>query len=178
MDSEKYTIKANGEFWDVIRTKDKKGDVSETISVVKKNIITLPIRILIATRLKGNSHNPINFHAIGIGNPSWDSSPVPPTENDYPLVDEVYRKPPTEIVWIDPGTQQPIGSPTRIIRVKTTFLYSDMNPAGVYIREQGLFGGSATSTLNSGEMVDNIRHVKIWKDENVELDRYIKLTFE
>ena len=43
--------------------------------------------------------------------------------------------------------------------------------------EFGLFGGDATAAADSGDMIDNIRHPRIWKNQDVEMERYIQLEF-
>jgi len=68
-------------------------------------------------------------------------------------------------------------SATPAIQVQTTFDYgSGSEPwQNKYIREQGLFGGDATATVDTGIMVNEVRHAKIWKDTSVSLLRTIQL---
>lgn len=70
-------------------------------------------------------------------------------------------------------------SETNTIEVKTTLPFGiPADPFnGIDIREQGLFGGDATTTLDSGFMIDNIRHAKIFKDDSIQLIRFIRLSF-
>jgi len=176
--TEKYNYPVKGEWWDVINRRQPDGTIKSEVTPVTKNTIVLPVRTLIASVMKIHAgYTGINFHALGQGDIAWDASLPAATENDSPLTAEEYRKAPTLIEWIDAGTGDPTLTPSRIIRVKTIFDFAEMNQAGVYIREQGLFGGTATATADSGEMVNNIRHKKIWKDKDVELVRYIKLEF-
>ncbi len=178
IDKENVKTDIDGYYWDVITTKQEDGTEKTITTPVRHNVITLPIKELLAGRLKGDAaFNEINFHAVGQGNPAWDTVPVAPTESDYPLTLEEYRKAPDIIDWINVSTGDVSATPTRIIQVKTTFDFGEMNPLGVYIREQGLFGGQATAAADSGEQVDNIRHPKIWKDDKVRMVRYIKLEF-
>lgn len=70
-------------------------------------------------------------------------------------------------------------SPTNTIEVRTTWDYGDPgDPYNFkYIREQGLFGGTATATANSGLMLDRITHERIYKAPTIKLCRFIVLTF-
>lgn len=70
------------------------------------------------------------------------------------------------------------GTPTNVVEVTTIWDYGiPADPFnGVYIREMGLFGGTATATVDSGLMLDRITHARIWKDENVKLRRVIDVT--
>ena len=70
-------------------------------------------------------------------------------------------------------------TPTNVIEVRTTWDYGDpSDPVNYkYIREQGLFGGTATSVRDSGYMVDRITHVAIWKEPVIKLIRFIQLLF-
>lgn len=71
-------------------------------------------------------------------------------------------------------TQTSSASATNAIEIRTTWDYGDP-PFGEYIREQGLFGGLATATVDTGSMIDAIVHAKRWKDNSVKLVRYIDL---
>lgn len=173
-----YPYKVKGTYWDIIKTKLPNGEVRIEETKKTTNVITVPIRILMAALFKNEgAYSGVAYHAVGAGSVAWDTVPVAPTENDHPLVAEIFRKVPGQIDWIDPGTQQVVAGPTRIILVQTVFLYGDLNQAGEYIREQGLFGGTATGSVDSGEMIDCVRHNKIWKDSGIELIRNIKLEF-
>jgi len=67
--------------------------------------------------------------------------------------------------------------PTNVIEIRTTWDYG--NPSDPfnfkYIREQGLFGGTATATTDSGLMVDLIHHNRIWKDPTIKIVRFIDI---
>lgn len=70
--------------------------------------------------------------------------------------------------------------PTNVIEVKTTWDYGlPTDPFNFkYIREQGLFGGTATATVNSGLMADRITHERIWKSSVIKLIRMIDIILE
>lgn len=89
-------------------------------------------------------------------------------------VDEPFTNP------IDATSEFEIDEPSASIEdkieVKTVFSFGD-GTDGFYIREQGLFGGNATSTPDSGLMINALRHPGIWKDHTIKLIRYIQLDF-
>jgi hypothetical protein len=67
--------------------------------------------------------------------------------------------------------------PTNAIEVRTTWDYG--TPTDTfnykYIREQGLFGGDATITPDSGYMLDRVTHERIWKSPTQKVIRMIDL---
>lgn len=73
------------------------------------------------------------------------------------------------------GTITPLAPGVRsaTIQVRTTYDYTDL--VGVTIREQGLFGGTATSTANSGYMWNAIRQVARFKSGAIKLVRSVIL---
>lgn len=66
---------------------------------------------------------------------------------------------------------------TNVIEIRTTWDYG--NPSDIfnfkYIREQGLFGGNATATADSGFLLDRITHDRIAKDPTIKLIRFIDI---
>lgn len=67
--------------------------------------------------------------------------------------------------------------PTNAIEVRTTWDYG--TPTDIfnfkYIREQGLFGGDATTTPSSGLLLDRINHERIWKSPTQKVVRMIDI---
>lgn len=123
----------------------------------------------------------ILFHAQGEGDPSWDMlSPVPEADwIDDKLEAEYFRKAPDSIVYLD-ESNNPVAYITGRILVTTTLDFLEANGpsgTGISIREHGLFGGDATSSLDSGQMADAIRHKAKWKDPSTKLIRYIRFIF-
>jgi hypothetical protein len=66
---------------------------------------------------------------------------------------------------------------TPTLLVKTTYDYDDAGANGHFMREQGLFGGTATGAKDFGPLIDVIHHPAIWKDETIRLVRFIQLMF-
>lgn len=69
----------------------------------------------------------------------------------------------------------PTGEITNKIQVQTLLDFGDAN--GEDIREQGLFGGDATAVLGSGFMIDKIHHSRRYKDNTIQIRRFIQLLF-
>lgn len=120
----------------------------------------------------------IGYMGIGHGLVAWDS--VPPTLDPASpvLEDEYFRKAvlPADIYFIDPSTNLPTGGvPSPKLEVSVTLLSAEANGT---MREFGLFGGTATGALDSGEIVNWVWHPRIDKDASVEIQRRVRLLFQ
>ena len=146
-----------------------------------KNAITVGMTFLLAGLMK----NELSFsggilqHAQGTGQPSWDVTLPTPLFSQTQLVNEYFRKAPDNISYVLPD-----GSPslaiTNSILVRTTLDFNEANGndnLGRFIREQGIFGGTATGVLGSGYMADAINHKARFKDSTVKFIRYIRFVF-
>jgi len=145
----------------------------------KSNLITEPMTRLLAGLMKneGSFSGGILFHAVGEGLPSFDVTLPDPTFAQTTLVNEHFRKAPDSITFLDPGGT-PTVTITNVIRTTTTFAFLD-GPGlnGKFMRTQGLFGGDATSALNSGFLANAINHIRIFKDATIQIVRSIEFTF-
>lgn len=118
----------------------------------------------------------IRYSAQGKGDGAW-SSPPAPTFNSASLMNEYFRKVPDSITYLDSGGL-PSVPVTNSILIRTTLDYAEANDSGaVYIREQGLYGGTATGSLNSGILANLIFHAPRYKDGTVKIVRFINLIF-
>jgi hypothetical protein len=113
---------------------------------------------------------------IGTGLPGWDTTPPVQSYDQSTLEAEYYRLtiPQGEIIFIDPITGSPAGSPTNKLEITVIIGYSAANGT---MREFGLFGGTATSTLDTGEMVNWIVHDRIDKTSGFEIQRKVRIEF-
>lgn len=119
----------------------------------------------------------ILYHAQGRGLPSWDVQLPVPQFGSTQLTDEYFRKPPDSITYLD-GDGNPTIAVTNSILIRTTLDYPEANGvSGEIIREQGLFGGTATATANSGLLANLIFHRARAKDATVRVIRSINLVF-
>lgn len=120
----------------------------------KSNIIVNTASILIARLLKDNEEpqNGISYLAVGSGSGSWDLfDPPAPTTSQTRLENEFYRKAIDLSTFVHPETGEPTTVYTNIVDYSVTFGESEaVGP----IVEMGLFGGDATTELNSGTMLN------------------------
>jgi len=172
---EVVSVGMEGIWWDKIHTLQDDGSIIITETEKVHNTIMDSVANLIAGLLKNETTftGGILYHALSRGNSAWDTSPTPPSpdKSNTTLLDEYFRKAPDLIEYID-GTGNPTLTITNRIRIKTTFDFSEAN--GEWIREQGIFGGDATTGLDSGHIVNTIRHSRIRKEDNVKLERFIQ----
>lgn len=144
----------------------------------KSNLIVATLPVLLAGLMANEStfRGGILFHALGEGLAGWDMALEKPSVDQVGLVNEFFRKIPDSITFLD-DQGKATSRPTTTILVKTTFDYGDAGANGRFIREQGLFGGSATGAKDRGLMVNAINHPALWKDETIRLVRFIQLMF-
>lgn len=118
------------------------------------NIIVNTASILIARLLKNNQEpqNGISYLAIGSGSGSWDLfDPPAPTTSQINLENEFYRKAIDISTFVHPATGEPTSAYTNIVDYAVTL--GEGQAVGPIV-ELGLFGGDATSELNSGTMIN------------------------
>ena len=155
----------------------KAGDIYEL--PVSHNLVVDSCSKLIAALMKGESgYAGIKYWEVGSGQSSWsDSNPPSPSSSDTGLNNPLFRKQiqPSDIIFIDANSNPaPAGTVTNRLQVTVTF---GANEANGYLREFGLFGGNATSTLGSGIMVNRKTHGVIYKTSGMSLQRTLRLTF-
>lgn len=145
----------------------------------KSNLIVVGMPKVLAALMKNEPSfmGGILQHAQGRGLPSFDISLPIPNFNSVQLTDEYFRKPPDSISYLDT-----LGNPTIVITnsilIKTTLDFGEANGVGgEFIREQGLFCGTATGVLNSGFMVNLIFHPSRFKDASIKIIRFIQFIF-
>lgn len=119
----------------------------------------------------------ISYLAVGSGQASWDTTPPTQSYSDTTLTTEYFRKAvaQSDIIYIDPVTNIATGGvPSSKLEITTTLLAAEANGT---LREFGLFGGTAGSLPDTGEMVNWITHARIDKDASMEIERKIRLEF-
>lgn len=174
------TGKIKGVFKDEIWKKDGNGVpyLDQVTDPTENLIVTAASQLLAGLMLNESTFTGgILQHAQGEGFVAWDTLLPDPTLGQTQLNVELARIAPDSIVYLD-GASLPTLTITNTIQIKTT--YDFLTPSalnGKFIREQGLFGGDATGTINSGFMIDAINHVKIFKDSSIRIVRFIDLTF-
>ena len=169
--------KLKGVCWDEIYERDPQTGEIKLVKVTEptSNAIVDAQDLMVAA-LVGNlaGFKGIAYHAFGSGDSAWDTLGVPAVDpGDTTLVNEVFRKEPDSINFLD-GSDNPVVGPTTNILVKTTLDFGDA--LGLTIREHGLFGGDATATPDSGQMIDVFRDAPGFVKGNIRVVRQIKLT--
>lgn len=133
---------------------------------------------LIACLMKAQAgYAGLTYWAVGSGSSGWsNTSPPSPTVSDSSLLAETFRKaivPATDIVFLD-GSDNVTASVTNKIQITVTFLENEANGE---LREFALFGGNATSSANTGIMVNRKIHPLIYKTSGMKIQRVIKIIF-
>lgn len=172
-------LNISGKWQDTIIHSDGRREVGVNGSINwNSNQIQNTFASLLAAWARGEAgYNHITYLAIGHGDASWDITPPTLNASDTTLNDEYFRKAiiPADIYFIDPTTNLPTGgTPSPKLEIVVTLQTTEAN--GV-MREFGLFGGTATATLDSGEMVNWVYHSRIDKDSSIEIERRIRLLF-
>ena len=170
--AEKFNRQFIGEFTDTIRHADGRVEVREG-----HNVIINDIGKLIACLFKGQSgYSRLGYWAVGSGADSWDNTnPTPATVNDTGCVREIGRKQinANDIKFIDSSNRE-TNSVTNRIQITVTFTENECN--GVW-REFAIFGGNATSSLNSGIAINHKNHAIMVKTDSMVVERQIRFTF-
>ena len=173
---EEVFVGIKGEWQDTIIYKD--GSKKVTTGTIKPNQIQNTFSTLLASLCKAESgYGALTYMAIGSGQVSWDSSTPSQPYATTELETEYFRKAidPADMIYIDPVTNISTGgTPSSKIEIAVTLESAD---AIGTMREFGLFGGTATTTLDSGELVNWVVHNKVDKDTSVELQRIVRIEF-
>lgn len=151
----------------------KKGVLVEEI--VGHNLVVNSFLNLVMCLLKQqNGYSGIKYWAVGSGAVAWDSSMPTPDINANRLTAEIGRVEidQSNIKFLDSNYNE-TSTPTNVIQISHTFNEGDCN--GVW-REFGIFGGNATSTANSGIMINKRHHAVITKTEEMVIERVMRFT--
>jgi hypothetical protein len=140
------------------------------------NIIVNVASILIARLLKNNAEpqNGISYLAIGSGSGLWEPyDPPAPTTSQTRLENEFYRKAIDYSTFVHPETGEPTSIYTNIVDYSVTL--GEGEAVGP-ILELGLFGGDATSELNTGTMVNWRTFPVIYKTSTMSVTVIFRIT--
>jgi len=178
--TEKRSCAVKGQWFDLLRWENGREEFGQQGEFEwGDNQIQNSFSVLQAAWARAESgYNRINYFAVGSGLGSWDATPPSQPYSQSTLVTETFRKaiPQGDIIFIDPITNLPTGgTPSRKLEITTTLLTSEANGT---LREFALFGGNATATPNSGQMVNWVVHYRIDKDSSLEIQRKVRLEFQ
>lgn len=165
-----HNVHMTGEIIDKIY---KNGVLVDTI--VGHNLVVNSFLKLVMLMLKNQSgYKGATYWAIGSGADSWDNNAVSPSVGETRLTNEIGRVaiPASEIVFLDQNYNV-TSTPTNIIQITHTFGTADCN--GKW-REFGIFGGNASSTANSGLMINKRHHGVITKTNEMTVERTMRFT--
>lgn len=158
-----------GEFRDIIRHADGTVEVTPWT----RNTIVTDINKAIAYALaqKGGA----TYWAVGSGEEAWDTSSHDPQPSDTRLANEIGRKeiPKSAIKFLDEFGSE-TSAITNTIQITLTFGVEELN--GVW-REFAIVGGNATSSANTGILINHKVHGVINKTNTMEIERQMKFTF-
>lgn len=170
-----------GMFWDVFhRINPETGKLEYWYtSEVDHNLVVDKAGELAAGYFLGEGAFTIGnmYHAFGTGLVAWDTALPDPSVSQTTLVTEIDRKVPTAIDYLDAGNNIVTPTITDKLQIQTVLAATEPSLDGQDLREQGLFGGNATATANSGFMINAINHKKVAKVNGVQITRFIRLQF-
>jgi len=172
VDNEQFNHKFIGEVTDRL-IDAKTGEVIEERKY--NNLVVDNCSVLIAGLMK-SSLNGVQYFAVGSGSSSWNNASLPsPVATDTKLLAETYRKAitPADIVFLDSSNEESL-QPTNRLQITVTFNEDEANGE---LRELAIFGGNATSTKDSGYMLNRKIHPLIYKTSGMKLERIIRFTF-
>ena len=167
---DKSPFKMTGQITDYIY---KKGDLVETRE--GHNIVVADcLKVLMCLLKRDPNFTGIQYWAIGSGRDTWDREPVDPRIDEFKLTNEEYRVAisPSEISFLNEDFDK-VEDPTNIIEIRHIFSEEDCN--GVW-REFAIFGGDATSSANSGFMINKKHHPIITKTSEMTVERVLRFT--
>lgn len=166
---ERLEQKAIGEFRDIIKYADGRVEVTPWTRNTIVNSVSKAIAYAIAQ--KGGA----TYWAVGSGAESWDTNPVNPSVTDTRLTSEIGRKeiPSSAIKFLDAQGRE-TSEITNTIQITLSFGASELN--GKW-REFAIVGGGATSSANSGILINHKTHSVIHKNNTMEIERQMKFTF-
>ena len=142
---------------------------------VGHNLVVNSFLNLVMSFLKNqNGFKGIQYWAIGSGADAWDDNIPTPDINATKLTNELGRVAITadNITFLD-SNYNPTSSTTNVLQISHTFGENDCN--GVW-REFGLFGGNATTTANSGILINKRHHQVITKTPDMTVERVMRFT--
>ena len=136
---------------------------------IDHNLIVIGFGLLVASLLKGDPTFgfPIQYWAVGEGEGDfWDDLSVEARQAKSvfsltSLYNETFRVS-TSIIFIDDNSDPVAPGPSNRIEVQATFGPDVIGP----LREFGIFGGDASTTLDSGIMIDHKSHTVINVNNN------------
>lgn len=142
---------------------------------VGHNLVVNSFLNLVMCLLKQQSgYTGLQYWAVGSGASSWDSSIPTPDIKATRLTSEIGRVAisPSDMVFLNED-YEPVNTPSNILQITRLFTERECN--GVW-REFGIFGGNATTSFNSGIMINKRHHPVLTKTEEMQVERIMRFT--
>lgn len=142
---------------------------------VGHNLVVNSFLNLVMCLLKQQSgYTGLQYWAVGSGASSWDSSMPTPDIKATRLTSEIGRVAisPSDMVFLNED-YEPVNTPNNILQITRLFTERECN--GVW-REFGIFGGNATTSFNSGIMINKRHHPVLTKTEEMQVERIMRFT--
>lgn len=145
----------------------------------KKNLVVAKAGDLLSWFLKegGLVGGPlgIQYYALGSGLASWDSAPVQPSPSDVKLQTEIAasRKVPS-LTFLD-ANNNPTATKTDKIELQVTYGTTELN--GTTWREFGVFAGDATTSVDTGYLLNHVIHGAFPKTSAITVTRKTRFQF-
>lgn len=139
------------------------------------NLVVNSFLNLVMCLLKQQSgYTGLQYWAVGSGASSWDSSMPTPDIKATRLTSEIGRVAisPSDMVFLNED-YEPVNTPSNILQITRLFTERECN--GVW-REFGIFGGNATTSFNSGIMINKRHHPVLTKTEEMQVERIMRFT--
>ena len=152
---------------------DKDGRLIDTIE--GHNLVVNSFVKLVMALCKGkDGYSGIQYWAVGSGSTSWDGAIPEPDIDATKLESEIGRVAidPSDITFLN-SNMEASEEPTNILQIKHVFDVSDCN--GEW-REFGIFGGNASSNVDSGILINKKHHTLINKTSDMMVERTMRFT--
>lgn len=170
--NEKYDLERHWQVIDTITHLDGRVEKREYFNTVVNDCSKL-----IACLMKGQGgYTGVKYWAVGSGSSSWNNASLPsPNVADTKLLTETFRKEilPANITFLD-DSDKPTENVTNKIQISITFTENEANGE---LREFGLYGGNATTTKDSGLLINRKIHPLIYKTSGMVVERVIRIVF-
>ena len=169
--NEKSAVKMTGYIKDTIHHLDS-GEVE--VREGHNLVVTSFTKLVMALLGRTTGQKGASYWAVGSGSSTWDDNPVQPILSETKLTSELGRKeiPADAFAFLDADGNK-VSEPTNRLQITLSFGSADCN--GEW-REFGIFGGDATSAMNTGIMINKRHHAVLTKTQDMVVERVMIFT--
>lgn len=135
-------------------------------------IVNSFLNLVMCLMKQQNGYKGLQYWAVGSGSASWDTTPVTPDIKATRLTAEIGRVALSADCFSFLNSEnEVVTTPSNILQVRRVFGENECN--GVW-REFGIFGGNATTAVNSGIMINKRHHGVITKTNDMTVERIMR----